>query len=347
MGAKVDVEGRDEARREVVLRGPNGDPRRERRQRLVADVVVDNVGRLPEALDVDPGVATEPVQRLDQRLARDPVEREGERVHRRRDDVRADPRRDERVRERRAAGGLDVEADRQPARLREPLDELLRDVREERAGRVVQEDARGAELAEALRLLDERVGLAGTARAVDEPDMELATGAHDRLPRLAEVGDVVERVVQAEDVDAVLGRARDEAPDDVGRDRLRADEETAAERDPERCRRPCVDRADPLPRALDAAAHRASKTPPPETSRHAKPAPSRISAMRRTSPVGIRPASGSCESSRIVVSTSCGTADLTREQRSAAAFLPLDPPRRSLRRRFAARPRSVRQAREM
>ena len=48
----------------------------------------------------------------------------------------------------------------------------------------------------------------------------------------------------------------------------------------------------------------ASKTPPPDTSRHAKPAPSRISAMRRTSPVGIRPASGSCESSRIVVSTS-------------------------------------------
>jgi hypothetical protein len=49
-----------------------------------------------------------------------------------------------------------------------------------------------------------------------------------------------------------------------------------------------------------------SKTPPPETSRHAKPAPSRISAMRSTSPVGTLPASGSCESSRIVVSTSFG-----------------------------------------
>ena len=48
----------------------------------------------------------------------------------------------------------------------------------------------------------------------------------------------------------------------------------------------------------------ASNTPPPETSRQAKPALSRIPAMRRTSPVGMRPASGSCESSRIVVSTS-------------------------------------------
>ena len=46
----------------------------------------------------------------------------------------------------------------------------------------------------------------------------------------------------------------------------------------------------------------ASKTPPPETSRQARPAPSRISAMRRTSPVGTAPASGSCERRRIVVS---------------------------------------------
>src|SRR5262245_3146762 len=51
----------------------------------------------------------------------------------------------------------------------------------------------------------------------------------------------------------------------------------------------------------------ASKTPPPETSRHANPAPSRTSATRSTSAVGSLPARGSCESRRMVVSTSLGT----------------------------------------
>ncbi len=41
-----------------------------------------------------------------------------------------------------------------------------------------------------------------------------------------------------------------------GDDRLRADEEPSAQREPERRRRARVDRADPLPRALDASAHR-------------------------------------------------------------------------------------------
>ncbi len=181
------------------------------------------------------------------------MERERERVDGRRDDVRADARRDERVRERRSSGRLDVEPDRKAARLLQALDELLRDVREERAGRVVDEHARGAEVAESPRLLDERVGLAGAPRAVDEPDVELAARADDRLAGLAQVRDVVQRVVQPEDLDPVLGRARDEPAHDVGRDRLRADEEPPAERDPERRRRARVDRADPLPRALDPA----------------------------------------------------------------------------------------------
>ena len=51
-----------------------------------------------------------------------------------------------------------------------------------------------------------------------------------------------------------------------------------------------------------------SKTPPPETSSTPNPASSRIPASRRTAAVGIRPASGSCPSSRIVVSPSWGTA---------------------------------------
>jgi hypothetical protein len=50
----------------------------------------------------------------------------------------------------------------------------------------------------------------------------------------------------------------------------------------------------------------ASKTPPPETSSCAKPAVSSSSASRSMSAVGTRPASGSCASRRIVVSTSFG-----------------------------------------
>ncbi len=171
-------------------------------------------------------------------------------------EVRADPRRHERVRERGAPGRLDVEADREPAGLGEALDQLLRHVREKRAGGVVEEDPRRADLPEALRLLHEPVGLAGAPGAVDQPDVELPARTDDRLPRLTEVGDVVERVVKAEDVDPVLGRAGDEAADDVGRDGLGADEKAAPQGNAERRRGARVDRADPLPRALDPAAHR-------------------------------------------------------------------------------------------
>ena len=91
--------------------------------------------------------------------------------------------------------------------------------------------------------------------------MQLATGADDRLAGLAEVRDVVQRVVQPEDLDPVLRRARDEPAHDVGRDRLRADEEPPSERDPERRRRACVDRADPLPGTLDPASDRGVEDP--------------------------------------------------------------------------------------
>jgi hypothetical protein len=82
--------------------------------------------------------------------------------------------------------------------------------------------------------------------------MEGSARARDRRARLTQVGDVVERVVQAEDVDPVLGRAGHEPADDVPRHRPRADEEAAAQRDPERRRHAGLDRTDPLPRALDA-----------------------------------------------------------------------------------------------
>ena len=87
--------------------------------------------------------------------------------------------------------------------------------------------------------------------------VELLARVGDRLAGLAQVLDVVQRVVQAEDLDPALGGGSDEAPDEVAADGARADEKPAAQRHRERRLRACVERPDPLPGALDAAAHRA------------------------------------------------------------------------------------------
>ena len=49
--------------RQAVLRGADGDARRERRDRLVADVLVDEVGGAPERFDVDARVEAEARER--------------------------------------------------------------------------------------------------------------------------------------------------------------------------------------------------------------------------------------------------------------------------------------------
>ena len=54
MRAEMDVEGGDEAGRQVVLGRANGDPRRHGSDGLVADVLVDQVGRLPQRRRVTP-----------------------------------------------------------------------------------------------------------------------------------------------------------------------------------------------------------------------------------------------------------------------------------------------------
>ncbi len=236
---------------QVVLGGSNGDARRDGCDRLVADVLVDEVAGLPQRCGVDAGLAPEAVERVDERLAGDAVERQCQRIDRGRDQVGADPRRDDRVEQARSGGTLNEEADRQARLLADALDELLGEVRQQRIGRVVEDDARRSQRGQLLRALDERVDLALAAGAVDEADVELLARREDRLTGLEQVRDVVERVVQPEDVDAVVGRARDEPPHDVGRDRARADEEPSAERQAERRRRACVDRANALPRALD------------------------------------------------------------------------------------------------
>ena len=127
-------------------------------------------------------------------------------------------------------------------------------MRLERTGRVVQEDSGRSELGELLRLLDELL-LATRARAVDEARLELTVGLCDRLARFTEVGDVVQRILEAEDVDPALRRARYETAREVAADRARADQEAPAKRHPERRLRPRFQRADPLPWALDATPH--------------------------------------------------------------------------------------------
>ncbi len=92
--------------------------------------------------------------------------------------------------------------------------------------------------------------------AVDEARVELAVGRGDRLGRLPQVLDVVQRVVEAEDVDAALGRARNEPAREIASDGARADEEAATQRHAERRLRPRLERPDPFPGALDSAAHR-------------------------------------------------------------------------------------------
>ena len=120
----------------------------------------------------------------------------------------------------------------------------------------MEEDAHGSELRQHPRALDQRLDLGGAAVAVDEAGLEVPLRGDDRLRRLAQVRDVVERVVEPEDVDAVRGRRGDEAAREVGVHRARADEEAAAQRETERRLDARLEGADPFPRALDAALDR-------------------------------------------------------------------------------------------
>ena len=171
----------------------------------------------------------------------------------------------------------------------------------------MEEDARGTEVGKLLRLLEHLLRLAAVLGAVDEARVELAVGRGDRLARLAQVLDVVQRVMQAEDVDPAFRRARDEPAREVASDRARADEEAAAERHAERRLRSRLERPDPLPWALDPAPYRAVEDASAGNLERGEPGtveePLRA---RRRSAVGMRPARGSWLSRRIVVSTSAG-----------------------------------------
>ena len=228
VGPEVQVERGDEPRRQAVLGSACGDARRDRRDGLVADVLVDELRGAPERVDVDAGVEVERRECAGDRLAGHAVQRQRERVEGGGDQVGPGANRLQRRGERGAPGALAVEPDREPARLAHRADHLRRKARVQRAGGVVDQDAGGAELGEQARALGDRLGLVRAAGAVDEACVELSVGRRDRFGRLAEVRDVVQWVVQTEDVDAAVGRGGDEPADDVDADRPRADEEPAA-----------------------------------------------------------------------------------------------------------------------
>ena len=66
MRAEVHVERRDETGGQVVLGCANGDARRDRCDRLVADVLVDQIARLPQGRRVHARLPAEAVERLDE-----------------------------------------------------------------------------------------------------------------------------------------------------------------------------------------------------------------------------------------------------------------------------------------
>ncbi len=112
MGAQMDVERRHEAGREVELGRAHGDSRSNVRDRLVADVLVDDVGGFPQLPDVEARCVAEALQRLRHRLAGDAMERQREWVDRGRDEIGPRVDRGQGGREADARGALDVEADR-------------------------------------------------------------------------------------------------------------------------------------------------------------------------------------------------------------------------------------------
>ena len=133
---EVRVEAGDEARRQRELRGAHRDPRRERDHRLVADVLVDQLGRAPQRRRRRcPRRSTRPSRAWasDSPETRWSVSATGYAAAG--EEVGACPGRLDRARQRGAARALEVDADRQPARLLEPVHEVAGAARLERARR--------------------------------------------------------------------------------------------------------------------------------------------------------------------------------------------------------------------
>ena len=158
--AQLRIDHRDEPGRQLAPRRPHRDTRQQRADRHVADVLVDEAGGFPDPLDVDPRVVADTGQRLRERLRRDAVSRERNRVDRAADHVDARPGRFEPEREPVATGTLAVQTDGQPRELAQLGDELAGAVGLQEPRRVVEDDPRSAHLWQLLRRLGERLAAA-------------------------------------------------------------------------------------------------------------------------------------------------------------------------------------------
>jgi len=181
----MSIEGGDDPGWEAVLGRTRSDPRHEWRYQLVADVLVHEIGGLPERLHVHLAVETETRECLSQDLAGRTVQGQGNWVDRTGDQLRSGSGRLDAGGKRIAAGALTVNGDGKSGLGPEPLDQLVCTVRRQRAGRVVQDDTRSADLGQLARLLDQKLVVATSARAVNEPTLELLARCEHGLGRLA------------------------------------------------------------------------------------------------------------------------------------------------------------------
>ena len=216
-------------------------------------MLVDEVGSRPQLVHVDAGSEPEPGERLCGCLRRHAMHRQRDRIDRGGDHVGTRPRGFDRRGQRVAGGALGVEPDRQARHFAQLRHELARAMRLQQRRGVVEKKSRCTELRQATSSVDERLV---PAAAVEQAGFELAAGLDDRLRRLAQILDVVQRIVQPEDVDPARRGARDESSGEVVADGPRTDEEATAQCQSERRRRPRLQCAQALPRALDATADR-------------------------------------------------------------------------------------------
>jgi len=94
-----------------------------------------------------------------------------------------------------------MEAHWEAARLADPLDELPSLRRLEGAGGIVHEHPGSAQVAQLMGALEQDLRFARQPGTVHEPDSKLLLGTADGIGGFLEICEVIERVMEAEDVD--------------------------------------------------------------------------------------------------------------------------------------------------
>ena len=129
---------------------------------------------------------------------------------------------------RHAADVVAVHVNRQADLLVEGLDQALRAIRREHARHVLDADGLGTKRLELRGVVDVGIKRVHRAHGVADGALEMRAALVERLGAVDDVADVVERVEDAEDVDAVAMGGLDEAIDDIARVMMVADEVLSA-----------------------------------------------------------------------------------------------------------------------